>query len=108
MSDNDKATGRFGPAGLQVVGEPRNALQIEVVGGLVKDEDVPLVNKEGRQRNPACLATAEAPDRRAPVKVRDQPIYDLTNCGIARPHVFGGVADNGLPNLERRGKLITL
>ena len=54
----------------EVVGEPGDALDVEVVGRLVEQEEVGRGDEQGGQRDPAALATRERADRGAPSRPR--------------------------------------
>ncbi len=47
------------PAGAQVRGQPRHAVDVEVVGGLVQQEDVGVVDQHRGQRHPAQLTAGQ-------------------------------------------------
>ena len=59
MGDHQKRTIAARPAPLEVIGEPRHALNVEVVGGLVEEDYVPVANQHMCQRNSSLLATGE-------------------------------------------------
>ncbi len=52
-----------GRAALEVVGQPGDPLDVEVVGGLVQDEQVPLLHQQRGQRDPAPLAAGHRLDQ---------------------------------------------
>ena len=61
------------PALLQVLRKPGHALDVEVVGGLVEEDDVPVVREQCRERDPAALTPAEIVDEGIPGDVSDKP-----------------------------------
>jgi hypothetical protein len=50
-------------AGEQVAGEPVDAGHVQVVGGLVEDQQVAVADEQRGQRDPAALAPGHRPDR---------------------------------------------
>ena len=50
------------PAPLEVPGEPGDALDVEVVGGLVEEDDVVVADEQRGERDAAALAAGEVAD----------------------------------------------
>ena len=94
MGNDHEASGVLRPAGLQVAGEPGDGLDVQVVGGLVEHEHVPLLREQGGQGHAAALAAGEGRDRRIPGQVGDQARDDVADASLRGPLVFGGVAHN--------------
>ena len=90
-----------GAAGEQVLGEPADALDVEVVGGLVEDQEVEVLHERRAQGDPLALAAREPVDRgvEAPVAAGTEALDDRAAAGVRGPLVVGdrpaehGVAD---------------
>ena len=94
VGDDHETAGVLRPAGLQVVGEPGNGLDIQVVGGLVEHEHVPLLREQGGERYAAALTTRKRRNRRVPGQVGNQTGDNVADARLGRPLIFGGVAHN--------------
>ena len=73
--------------------EPGDALDVEVVGRLVEEQDVPLPGEQPGERDPAPLPAAEVPtgdSQGTSVAAADH----VTDPGVARPLVLVAVADD--------------
>ncbi len=81
------------PALLQMAGQPGDALDVQVVGGLVERDHVPFAHQQPRQLHPSPLAAAERGNRCVPSDVGHQPADDVADPRVAGPLVFGLVAD---------------
>ena len=79
-----------------------------MVGGLVQHKDVPLPHQKTRKVDAATLATRKLTDKALPRNVGDQAVDDRADFGIARPLVFGQVADNRFMNGGVVGKVVGL
>lgn len=104
-----------GAPGAQVVGQPGDALDVEVVGGLVEDDQVLLVDEELGQRDTAALATGERGDDGVePVleagegQAAEEPGEHIADLGAARPLVVGEIADDLLADGLRRVQGVVL
>ena len=86
------------PATLQVVGEPRNRLDVEVVRRFVEGEDLPLPYKQTREGDTASLSTAQSLNRRIPLEIGDKTREHLACARVASPLVLGHVADDRVPH----------
>ena len=91
--DHERARVRR-PAALEVLGEPGDALDVEVVGGLVEEEDVVVADEQGGERDAAALAAREVADRGLPRDVGGEARDDVADCGVAGPLVLVAVADD--------------
>ncbi len=58
------------PAPLEVIGEPGDALNVEVVGGLIEEDDVVVADEQRGERHAAALPTREIADAGLPRDVR--------------------------------------
>ena len=83
----------------EVVGEPRDRLDVEVVGGLVEHEEVGVVDDEARERSAAPFAAGHGADDGVEtrgvagrVDPAEQPVHDVADPRLAGPLVVGAVA----------------
>ena len=89
-----------GTAGRQVVGQPRDALDVEVVGRLVQQQQVGVGHEQlGQGQPPALAAGHRADDRLEAAHVRgvdaaEQPLEDVTDARVAGPDVLGQRAEH--------------
>ncbi len=96
MGDDEQGAAAGGPAGARWVGQPVDALDVEVVGGLVEHEQVVVAEQHRGQRHPAPLPTGQLGDQRvvAPghgdLDVGQQPAEHRAHRGVARPGVGAG------------------
>ena len=81
VGDDDEAAGSGRPALLEVPGEPGDALDVEVVGGLVEEDDVLVADEERGERDAAALAAGEVADGRVPGDVASEAGDDVADCG---------------------------
>ena len=95
VGHHDERAGVRRPAGLHVAGEPGDALDVEVVGRLVEEDDVPVADEQRREADAAALTAREARDLRLPRDIRQQPADDVAHPRVARPHVLLDAADDG-------------
>ena len=94
-----------GAARPQVLGQPGDALDVEVVGGLVEDDQVLLGDEQLGERDPAPLAAGERADdgvealrEAGQVEPAEEPGEHVADLGVARPLVVGHVADDLVPD----------
>src|SRR5690606_7504495 len=59
VGDDDEGPVAGHPPVLYVAGQPRDALDVEVVGGFVEKEGVPVAGEQGGERHAATLTTTE-------------------------------------------------
>ncbi len=85
----------------QVLGEPGDALDVEVVGGLVEDDQVLLVDEQLGERDPASLAAGERADdgvqalrEAGQVESAEQSGEHVADLGVPGPLVVGQVPDD--------------
>ncbi len=91
------------PAGPQVPRQPGDALHVEVVGGLVEQEDVPVADQDGRERHAAALTTREVTHAGVPRDVGDEAGDDVADLRVAGPDVLVGLAHDAVTH---RGLLV--
>ena len=94
MGDHQEGALVGPPAGLQVPGQPGDAFDVEVVGGLVEHDDVVVLDEELGQRHAALLPAGEGVDVGVPVDVGHQAAHDFADLRVAGPFVVGLVADD--------------
>ncbi len=102
MRHDDERAGIRRPSALEVPGEPRDALDVEVVGGLVEEDDVPVADEQGGEADAAALAAREAGDLRVPRDIREQAADDVAHPRVAGPHVLLDAADDRLGDRHAR------
>ncbi len=71
---------------LEVLLEPLDALGVEVVGGLVEEQQVGLLEQELAQRHPALLPTGQHRDVRVTGRAA-QRVHRLVELGVEVPRV---------------------
>jgi len=91
-----------------VLSEPRDTGYIEVVGGLIQEEDVPLLDKKSGERYSPALASTEVTDASIPGDVREQTLQYVANLGISGPLVFSACTHHSFGNGEVGGDLVAL
>ena len=84
------------PACLQMMCEPSDGAHVEMVGGLVEHEHVPVADEQTRQVNAAALSARQVAHTPLPGDIRCKPGDDVADAGISRPFVFGGIAHHGM------------
>src|SRR5205823_4887592 len=102
-------------AGPQMAGQPRNALDVEVVGGLVQDDQVLFGDEEFGQGDAAALAAGEGADdgvqalvEAGQVEVAEEAGQDVADLGVAGPLVVGQIADDLVPDGSGRVEGVVL
>ena len=91
VGDDDEAGVRAREGSREVLGQPGDALDVEVVGRLVEEQQVGRGDEQRGQRDPAALAPRERPDgRREPaddrgVEPAEQPDEDVADPRVGRP-----------------------
>ena len=91
-----------------MLGEPGDPANVEVVGGLVEHDDVPLTAEERGEGDTAALATAQVVDEGAAGDVGDEPREHVAHVGVARPLVLVTIADDGVDDRATRAQVIGL
>ena len=95
-------------AGAQVVGQPRDGLDVEVVGGLVEDHQVVVAEQQRGQRAAAPLPAREADDRPVQGDTGEQLLDDLAGAALRRPLVVGHPAEHRLADAVGVDELVAL
>jgi hypothetical protein len=67
-------------------------LDVEVVGGLVERDHVPVVDEQRREGDAPTLTAAQGPDPCVPREVGDEPADDVPDLRVACPLVLGSVS----------------
>ena len=69
-----------------MAGEPVDRLDVEVVGRLVEQQQVEVVEQQRGQRDAAALATGEASDRSVEVEIAEQVVDDVPRRAASAAH----------------------
>jgi hypothetical protein len=104
VGDGDERRVRTGAAGRQVLGEPGHPLDVEMVGGLVEQQQVGVGHEQCGQRETPSLATRQGSDEG--IRTADgehahpteQTVEDLPDPGVTSPLVLGTITDQGVPD----------
>ena len=108
VGDHQQRAGAGGPAALHMGGEPGDALHVQVVGGLVQGDHVPVLDQQRGQGDPAALATAERADPARPVDVADQAGDHVPDPRVGGPLVLRGITDDRVPDRVLRIEVVAL
>ena len=92
------------PTHTQVLGQPADHLDIEMVGGLVEHQHVVPGQQHLGQRHPAAFTTGQPANARVQVDACQQVFDHVAGIGLGRPHVVcpavdDDVADGGTEKL---------
>ena len=88
----------FGPAVLQMFGKPVDSDHVEMVGGLVKCENIPILEQQSGQIGAATLAAGQGADLGIQAHAAEQCLDDFTGSVIGRPFVVGAPLKCGFAN----------
>ena len=88
--------------------EPSDGAHVEMVGGLVEHEHVPVADEQTRQVNAAALSARQVAHTPLPGNIGSKPRDDVADAGISCPFVFGGIAHHGMFHRIVVGKPIRL
>ena len=88
------------PPVLQVVGKPADRAHVEVVGGFVEHDDVPVADEDARKVDAAALAARKGAYRGGGIDVAQQLVDDVTGLAVGLPYV-GGRARPSEDTLDR-------
>ena len=84
----------FGQRLLEVVGQPRDGVDVEMVGGLVEHEHVEVADEHAGEIHATPLPAGKVADPAVPRDVRDEAAKDAADPRVRRPRVLGRVADD--------------
>ena len=84
------------PALLQVPGQPGHTFHVQVVGGLVKHNDVVVPGQQFGQGDPPLLSARKRGDLGVPVHFLDQSAHDVADPRVRSPLVVCRVPHNRL------------
>ena len=109
MGDDDQRLA----AGRQVLRQPGDALDVEVVGGLVEHQQVVLADQRRasatRRRSPPDSGpTTRSSMRRGPARSPNSPVSTSRTRGVAGPLVRRPVADDQRAHRRRRVEVVAL
>ena len=96
------------PAAVDVLGEPLDALDVQVVGRLVEEQDVPVADQQPRECHTATLPTGQLVDADVPRDVRDETADDVADLRVTGPLVLLEVADDGAADGRALGQDVAL
>ena len=96
VRDHQKRARPMFPACLQMMREPSDGAHVEMVGGLVEHEHVPVADEQTGQVNPTALPARQVAHTPLPGDIGSKPGDDVADAGISRPFVFGGIAHHGM------------
>ena len=88
----------FGPAVLQMFGEPVDGDHIKVVSGLVKRENIPIPEQKSGQIGAATLSARQGADLGIQTHAAEQCLDDFTGGVVGRPFVVGAPLKCGFAN----------
>ena len=88
----------FGPAVLQMFGKPVDSDHVEMVGGLVKRENIPILEQKSGQIGAATLAARQGADLGIQTHAAEQCLDDFTGGVVGRPFVVGAPLKCGFAN----------
>ena len=84
------------PTVLQVLGEPVDRHHVQVVGGLVERENVPILEQQAGKVGAATLAAGQRADFRVQADAAEQRLHDFARSGLGRPLVVLAPFERGL------------
>ena len=98
MGDGQERARRAGAreAGVQVRGQPRHALNVEVVGGLVQAHDVRGGREDAGERDAAALSTRQGANEGGGIDVGEEPGMNVSHGRVGCPLVLLHAGVNGL------------
>ena len=88
------------PPLVQVLSQPCDRLNVEMVGGLIEHDDVPVSNQQLGKRGTAALPAGELPDFLVQIDAFGQPAHDVTDAGIGGPFVFRNITHDRLKHAQ--------
>ena len=108
VRDHQKRARPMFPACLQMMRKPSDGAHVEMVGGLVEHEHVPVADEQTRQVNAAALSARQVAHTPLPGDIRCKPRDDVADAGISCPFVFGDIAHHGMFHRIVVGKRVRL
>ena len=96
VGDNRQRTRVLGPAVGQMLGQPRDPIHVQVVGGLVQEDHIPVLGQQAGQGHAASLPAGELADVGVPVHIRHQTGDHVAHLGVRGPDMVGDIADDGV------------
>ena len=107
MGHDNQPSGVFAPAAIEVLGEPGDALNIEVVCRFVEHDHIEVLNQKGGKRNTPSLPARKIRDLLAPIQVVDKSGDYVSNPRVTSPNVLRSIANhsfaNGLAGVDHVG-----
>ena len=98
VGDDDEPARVRRPPFLEMLGEPGDALDVEVVGGLIEEDDVPVADEQLSEGHAPALATRQIAQPGRPGEVGEQPVDHVADLRVTRPLVLIEMADDHLRN----------
>ena len=95
VGDDEERALPGGPPVLQVAGEPRDALDVQVVRGLIEEEDVVVAGQQRGERDAAALSTGQPVDGLVKIEVAQEAGHDIADARDGGPLVVRGIAHDG-------------
>ena len=102
MSDHQQSADAARPAGFEVGGEPGDAFDVQVVGGLVEGDHIPVTDQQLSQLHTSALTARQCGDGCLPVEIGHQSGDHIAHLRVARPLVLGPVSDQDVGYRLRR------
>ena len=78
VGDEQQCAGAGGPTVLQMFGEPVNRHDVQMVGGLVEGENIPILKQQAGKVGATALAAGQRADPRVQADAAEQRLDDLT------------------------------
>ena len=78
----------------QMPGQPVDRFDVEVVGGLIQNQQVMIGKQQAHERDSATLATAQVVHSHIKIDISQQVLNDRSRSGVGGPDVVGRAADN--------------
>ena len=92
----------------QVLGQPVDGLDVQVVGRLVEHQQVVTAEHQRDQRRPAPFATAQLTDRAVQVDRAEQVLDQGPGPGVGGPDVIGLAGHDDVPDRRLRREVVGL
>ena len=96
VRDEQKCTLVIAPACLEMLGQPVDALDVQVVGRLVHHEHIVIPDENASKVDATALSTRQRTDLRIPIEVAHEMLENRANTRVTRPFVFGTIANDGM------------